>query len=248
MPEVDVPGVGRVERKYVWGGLAVAASIAAWYWWRARMASSSSTSSTTDPNAIDPLTGLPFSAEQNGNTGFVNPNPVTSIDTRTGNGINDNQAWTADVIEKLGNVGQDPAFVSGVLGKYLAEQPLTSEEANLVRMAWAFSGKPPQGPNNFTLATGTSTPGGSGDTRKGPPYPFGGSPDNPNFAVTGMSKVDGWITALQSHGVHVVWSQVESLNPGIWSNIKNTGSGRHEDNYFVHPATYKLPSQAAWYK
>lgn len=158
MPTVHVPGVGDVERKYVWYGLGTAGLIAIWYWWRQRT-SSASTSSTTDPNAIDPLTGLPYSAEQSGNTGYVNPNPVTAIDTTTGNGITTNQAWVADVIDKLGNIGQDPAFVGAVLGKYLASQPLTLEEAAVVRMAWAFSGKPPQGPNNFTLATGGSTPG-----------------------------------------------------------------------------------------
>lgn len=159
MPTVHVPGVGDVERKYVWYGLGAAGIIAAWYWWRQRMASASSTA--TDPNAIDPLTGLPYSAEQSGDTGFVNPNPVTSIDTRTGNGITDNQAWVADVIDKLGNIGQDPSFVGAVLGKYLASQPLTLEEAAVVRMAWAFSGKPPNGPNSFTLATTSSTPGGT---------------------------------------------------------------------------------------
>ena len=76
------------------------------------------------------------------------------------------------MIEKLGNVGQDPSFVSGVLGKYLSSQPLTSDEANVVRMAWAFSGKPPQGPNTFTLATsGGSTPGGSAGGNNKAPVP-----------------------------------------------------------------------------
>lgn len=165
MPEVDVPGVGRVERKYVWYGLGAVGVIAAWYWWRSR--SSSSTSSTVDPNAIDPMTGLPFSAEQNGNTPFVNPNPVQAVINGVGgNGITTNQEWVADVTEKLGNIGVDPSFLSAVLGKYLASQPLTSDEADIVRRAWAYSGKPPQGPNNIILATtastpGTPTPGGS---------------------------------------------------------------------------------------
>ena len=166
MPTVDLPGVGPVERKWVWIGGAAVVGIAGYYWYTKKKPPGSG---LVDPT-IDPLTGLPYSAENMPQTGFVNPNPVQSvIDGTTGNGITTNTEWTADVIEKLGNIGIDPNYVAGVLGKYLASQPLTLDEAATVRTAWAFSGKPPQGPNTFTLATGSSTPGtsngGSGNSK-----------------------------------------------------------------------------------
>jgi len=155
VPTVDIPGVGPVERRYVIGGVAVAAGIAAFVWLRRRNASAADQTQ----GLIDPLTGLPYSSENQAPTGYVNPNPVQStVDSTTGT-IKTNAEWTTDVIGKLGNIGMDASFVGTVLGKYLASQPLTLEEAAVVRTAWAFSGKPPQGPDNFTLSGGSSTPG-----------------------------------------------------------------------------------------
>jgi hypothetical protein len=79
--------------------------------------------------------------------------------------------------------------------------------------------------------------------------PFSGDPAKPYFTITPNSNVDGWITALQRHGVHVTWSQIASLNPGIANNIYNPQgkNGPHGSNTFRNATNYWLPSQAAWY-
>lgn len=156
MPTVTLPGVGPVERKWLIGGGVAALAYVVYRYWKASHAAPADTGSL-----IDPQTGLPYSAENLSTGGYVNPNPVTSVDTTTGSEIRTNAQWVAAVVEALSNIGTDPSWTGAVMGKYLASQPLTSDEANTVRVAWAFKGKPPEGPNTFTLATDQSTPGGS---------------------------------------------------------------------------------------
>lgn len=156
MPTVTIPGVGPVERKWVIGAGVGIAGYVLWRYWRA----AHTAPSTAD--LIDPQTGLPYTTEGMTAAGYVNPNPVTSVDTTTGGDIRTNQQWVAAVTEALSNIGTDPSWIATVLGKYLAGQPLTSDEASTVRTAWAYKGKPPEGPTSFTLTTDQSTPGGGG--------------------------------------------------------------------------------------
>lgn len=204
MPTVDVPGVGPVEKKWVWGGLAVAGSIAALYWFRRRNQSASAPDAT-----IDPLTGLPYSAENQPATGYVNPNPVQSVIDSTG-AVTTNAEWTADVIGKLGNIGMDAGFVGAVLGKYLASQPLTLEEAAVVRTAWAFSGKPPQGPDNFTLSSGSSQPGGG----TVPP------PHDPAPGTTYVTKQGDTITGIAYYFGRAV-QEIQQANPNMHQGVND---------------------------
>lgn len=163
MPTVAVPVVGQVERKWLIGGGALVAVLVGYAYWRRR----GSTSSTgIDPNAIDPLTGLTYAAEAAQTSGYVNPNPGASgadtvTDTST-TAITTNVQWSNAVESALGGI-YDEAFITSTLGKYLAGQPLTSDEAMLVRAAWAFVGHPPDDKQIILTTTG-STPGGSNGT------------------------------------------------------------------------------------
>lgn len=166
MPDVQVPGVGQVPRKYALMGGAVVGGIAIYAYWKHRGSASSTatTPSTVDPNAVDPLTGLTYGAEQSAGLSasgnYVNPNPNASgSNTQNTTGVTTNSQWTQAVVEALGNLGYDTTFVSTTLGKYLDKVALSQDEASLVRTAWAYEGYPPQGPNSFTLTTTTPAPG-----------------------------------------------------------------------------------------
>lgn len=201
MPTVDIPGVGPVERRNVWIGLAAAVGVAGFVWLRRRNQAAASPDAT-----VDPLTGLPYSAENQPSTGYVNPNPVQSVIDSTG-AITTNAEWTADVIGKLGNIGMDSGFVGSVLGKYLASQPLTLDEAAVVRTAWAFSGKPPQGPDNFTLSSTSSTPGV-------PP------PHDPAPGTTYVTKAGDTIVSIAYYFGRAV-QEIQNANPNMHQGVND---------------------------
>lgn len=157
MSDVTLPAVGKVNRKWVWVGGAVAVTAAAWWWMRRGDQTEAAAVAEEAQYANDAITGTI------GASGYANPNPgavgYDSIDTGT-NEIDTAPEWTNQVTGILAELGYEPAFVSVTLGKYLAGAALTSEEANLVQTAWAYAGKPPGGPATFTLAGTGSTPGG----------------------------------------------------------------------------------------
>lgn len=163
---VDVPKIGNVDKKWVWVAVAGAGTFVGIAWWRRYQASKSAAA------VIDPATGSV------GNTGFVNPNPVgpdSSVNQPPAAAAN-NQEWTQRVIADLGNIGLDASFVSAVIGKYLAGQVLTADEADIVRQAWAFEGKPPGGPNFINTGGGGSTPGNPAPPPPPPSVPPGETP------------------------------------------------------------------------
>lgn len=241
MPEIDVPLVGRVERKWVIAGGLTAVGIAAWWYLSGR-----SRKAAADAAAIDPLTGLPYSAEQGtGTGGYVNPNPVQSVIDGTGGRITTNAEWAAAVTEALGNLGIDPNYLAGVLGKYLGRQPLTLTEAATVRTAWAYKGKPPEGPDSFTLETGGgSTPGGGGGTTPPPPPPPPPSTAPPRRYVRVVkftSKSPPWNSTLSGiagrSGRSV--SQLQQWNGIVNANLIYTG----QKIWIDPPGTYSGETQ-----
>lgn len=144
---VDIPQIGRVKKEYVWAGGAIVVGIVAYAWWRHRASAA---------------TGGPVVDTTGGSTGATggSPPPIIPAATSTSTLPTTNQQWTQDVLDHMGVIGgSEQAHVLSVIGKYLNKIALTAEEADLIRQAWALSGKPPQGPDNFILATGGSTTG-----------------------------------------------------------------------------------------
>lgn len=165
---VKLPAIGEVPTKYAYAGVAIVVGIVGYAYFKRRQSGSAAATAAPDPNSIDPATGLTYAQEQAagsvgtlGSTGYSNPNPNASgYSTVSGTStITTNMDWSAAVSNALGNLGYDPTFIASTIGKYLSSQPLTADEAALIRVAWAYEGKPPSGPTNIVTApTQTQTP------------------------------------------------------------------------------------------
>jgi hypothetical protein len=202
MPTIQVPGVGNVERKYVIGGGITVAAVAGYFWIRRNRTPLGA--SPADPT-VDPLTGLPYTTENQPQTGFVNPNPVQSTIDLTGDQITTNAQWAAVVTDKLGNLGFDGNYLASVLGKYLGGQGLTLEEAATIRAAWAYVGKPPQGPDTIKLTTDGSTPGATTTTK--------------TVHILAGWSLEQWVKDLQAGNegpiaAQTSWADIVRLNGG----------------------------------
>lgn len=161
--EIKVPVIGTTKRKWVYvAGAAVAVIVGYVYISRSRNAGTVT---------VDPALG-----SMNADGTYTNPHPVTSVDTSVdttdGGAITTNDQWGTLVIADLtqGELEWDPTFVATAIGRYLAGEGLNSDEANVVRVAWARRGRPPVGnPQIILLQTGPAP--GSGDPTPPPPPP-----------------------------------------------------------------------------
>ena len=193
MSEVKLPGVGGVSKKALTiGGLAAAAVVTLFYL-RKRSSSTSAASSTagaaTDPNAIDPATGLTYAAEAAGGsdyvdpglqdtsggptygaTGYMDPNTGQWVYGNTGTGqaaATTNAQWSQNAISYLTqNSGTDPGALGAALGAYLAGHAVTSAQEGLIDQAIAVEGYPPSSSTTgYPPGIRTSdTGGGAGGT------------------------------------------------------------------------------------
>lgn len=186
--QVTLPGVGPVDKKWLYVGGALVVGIVGYAWWQR--------STQAAPVVDDGLAqGAPVDE-------YTNPRPVQSvIDTTNPDEIRTNTQWTASVTEKLGNLGYDSTYLGTILGKYLGRQPLNVEEQAVIRTAWAYAGKPPEGPDNFT------TGGGSG----------GGNEIPTEATVSEGWHVDVWIGNIngQYPGLNLTKSALRTMNPNV---------------------------------
>jgi hypothetical protein len=86
--------------------------------------------------------------------------PVGSGEEGTAYSPRTNAEWTQKAQEALVAQGFDPPAAATALGKYLARQPLSESEANMVRYAIGYVGNPPQGSYTVVISTTPTTPGG----------------------------------------------------------------------------------------
>lgn len=147
---IKLPGIGPVPKAYAYAGAALVVGIAGYAWWSR---SRGGTGGTT--YGVDPSTGSATGSNVYGNPDPNTPDPYNEPPAAPRN----NQEWTSRVLIALAEQGIEPTFASVTIGRYLDRRPLSNQEADLVRQAWALMGKPPEGPTTFTLDPGTSTPG-----------------------------------------------------------------------------------------
>ncbi len=232
--EIEVPAVGRVPKKWAYAGGALVLGIAGYAWWQ--YSRNRAAAAAEDPLAIEP--------EQPDTGGaYTNPRPVNSTVDGTGGAIATNSQWSDKVTEKLGQLGYDSAFLSAAIGAYLSRQQLTADQGDLIRTAWAYVGKPPEGPETFTLK-GSST----GDTN---PPPSGGG-DGQLAAPTGLRQGDPsqWQNAARLDwnavpgAVGYVLTEVTG-QAGGWESPLEVGPVNATMKYgLVHGGSYHVQIQA----
>lgn len=217
--QITLPGIGPVDRRWVYGGVALVAGIVGYAWWQ-RSRGGPVAEVTAAEAELDPLTGLPVVPQAGG--GYTNPNPVQSvIDLTNPDEIRTNVQWSQAVTDRLTLIGSwDSGFIAATIGKYLANQALQPDEQTLIRTAWAYAGKPPEGPAMFVPA-----PTGGGGTTTPPPatQPPAG---NPVFPMIANVRKD-WIVAQWIKDLNGMYragglgtfglteAKLKSLNPGL---------------------------------
>lgn len=160
--EVDVPGIGKTKKVWIYGGLGVAGAFVAWKWYQAR---------NTGVETDDGMYTTPDQSELGQSTGGGTYNPGgntgnTDTDGTRPDAIDDNAEWSQRAVEILSNAGYDPATVFAALGEFLGRRALDKTEASIARAAIAAVGEPPVGRPWTVLeesSTGTGTlpaPGG----------------------------------------------------------------------------------------
>lgn len=225
---VDLPAIGRVDKKYMYAALALVVGIVGYAWWNRRA------SAAADTPTVDPTTG---SQDPASGGAYVNPRPVQSTIDQTSDTIDTNVEWTQAVTEKLSLMFYDATFIATTLGKYLARQPLTTDEADLVRTAWAFQGKPPEGPDSFTLSNT-----GGGTTIPETAQAKGGNPvdwwiDQQNAAYPGLGLTRSKLHMLNPAAPIALGNSFGFISP---SNPVNRPGGGTPGEVFTADATIRI--------
>ena len=148
---VNVPGAGKLPKKYVAVGVAGIVGIVGWAYYRRSIGADEA---DEESYYADTRTGA-----STGNDAYDNPGGIESDDQADDDDAwkppTTDQEWSQRVIEMLS--WYEPGFVSQTLGKYLSRQPLTADEATLIREAWAQVGQPP-GKQVIITKTTVTTP------------------------------------------------------------------------------------------
>jgi len=218
----------------VYGGVGVAV-VGGVLWWRNRSASSGSaaaaTTAATDPNLIDPATGIPYADETAGainsagglsGLGFGFPtSDITGSTLSSGTSFTTNAQWAQAVEAGLTGLGYDAQAVGSAIGKYLLAQPLTSDQVTIVQTAVAEYGPPPVG--TFAIIAGGAAPppppAGGGGTP--PPPPGGGGGGTPPPGRLG-APVGLHLTIDGRTGVRLQWGPVAGAS-GYVAQLRQGG-------------------------
>lgn len=212
--QVDVPGVGPLNKTWVIGGTSAAGAYVVYRWWRARSAASAAPVPVAGDASAVPAPGAAGSAGAGG--AYVNPAPGAgggasyNAGTATGTAPTTNQAWTAAVVQNLGNLGYNPQTVAEALAAYLAQQPLTDAQTTIIRLAWSFEGRPPGNPSlNITSGGATPTPAPTGPKVAG---------SDVTINVGHNTPVQEVINRANALGYKMQWSDFWAWNPNLPAN------------------------------
>lgn len=176
MATVTLPGVGTVDRKYVYAGGALVAGIVGYAWFKHSTTQSADLGATADSTADATDTGVTEAGDYVDPTfGGVSSMPVSS--SQVDNTIIDtNGEWTAAAVEAMSNLGYDGIATSTALGKYLARKGLSASEADYVTTARGLVGDPPVGgPYSVIYNPGGTTTTTPATTYTGPAKVIGGA-------------------------------------------------------------------------
>jgi LysM repeat protein len=154
--DVDVPGVGGVDKKVllvVGGG---GAAYVLYRYWKAKKDAAAAASAAADTPGYDQSsTDLPTVP---GAVAGAGTNGETTTDL-AGSAPTTNAAWSQAAEQYLVGAGYDPTSVLKALGDYLANRSLSPDEQSIVQAAIAVAGYPPEGTHNIlpAVSAGGST-------------------------------------------------------------------------------------------
>jgi len=151
MATMKIPGIGPVEKKWVYIGGAFVVGIVGYAYWnksRADAAESEVSDYTEGPGyAMD--SGVDEFVNPGGSQAPVEEDYVTAPTT--------NAEWAQKAVGVLVDTGYDPIEAATAVGRYLARQTLSSTQANMIRAASAQLGPPPVGDYPITITSTTPT-------------------------------------------------------------------------------------------
>jgi hypothetical protein len=132
MPDdVKLPGLGKTNKKFVYGGAALIVGILGYaYWSRAK---ASTAVEPINPDAI-PEDRVPFTDAQVSSGGGADQTAGAPLTVA---------AWVSQATDRLIELGRDSTLIASALGKYVTRQQLTTDEADIVRSAIGQFGQPP---------------------------------------------------------------------------------------------------------
>lgn len=144
--EVDVPGLGGVDKRVLVGVGAVAVGFVGWKWWQARSGATYAEEAPVDPGMEDAgllpgVAGAVRPGNDYGLPGGAEPN----TDTYGFTGKTNSQ-WTQYAANQL--VKSDRWSYTDIveaLGQFLADKPLGADQVAIVQAAVAVAGYPPVG-------------------------------------------------------------------------------------------------------
>lgn len=138
------------QRRWIILGSAAVVGWFGWRWWQGRQsAGAPATADVGETLTPSGVVGAPVS----GNVQYAGTSQGTS-----GAPAN-NAEWTAGAVQKLSDGGWSAMAVYAALGDFLARQPLTAAEQQIVRAAIAAVGNPPQGGPYSVIEQVGSKPG-----------------------------------------------------------------------------------------
>lgn len=164
--DVQVPGAGRIKKKYIAIPAALALAYVTYRWY---VASQEGGEETGDDGSYSSDDLSEYGDSTTGGTGTVTGNNGSQTTDGTTGTIDTNSEWTQEAVELLTNAGYDPAAVAAALGEFLARRSLDKSEASIARAALAMAGQPPvNGPYTVIeeAGSGTGTLPAPGNARK----------------------------------------------------------------------------------
>lgn len=240
--EIKVPGIGPVDKKYVYIGAAGIAGYVGYMYWRNRQAATTTdTSSTTDTTSTDTGasdTGASYDpgynysayADTYGSAPYYNSPSGYPIYNQPINQVTNNGEWAADAESKLTDNGVDALQASSAIGRFLAGLCLSEAQADIVRQAEGFSGAPPQGSFSVKICPPSGGSGSSGGSTGGT-LP---GPGDLHATAVGSTTCDlAWLRVPGAISYHLYdrrHSHAIGTSSGTHKHVH--GMARHADYYF----------------
>lgn len=131
--------------------------------------------------------------------------------------VSTNQDWFNAALQAVENAGYDAQTANVALSAFLASQPLTAAQQQIVRIGLAAAGQPPQGPTGVVTAPTGGGAGAGGGTTPPVTAPIGlrlTSLANTSFTIgwDGQANAHGYYTYVNGAKSVLLYGTLRTLN------------------------------------